>query len=66
MARIRSATEQLEEQPYLGRVSEMPRVRVRSIVNFPHLVFYAVGENEVVILHVRHTARRRPEPGEVI
>jgi plasmid stabilization system protein ParE len=27
---------------------------------YPYLIFYVVEDSEVVILHVRHGARRRP------
>jgi toxin ParE1/3/4 len=37
-------------------------VRVLSVVRYPFLVFYAIDNtaDEIVILHVRHTARERP------
>jgi toxin ParE1/3/4 len=35
---------------------------VLSVVRYPFLIFYAIDEaaDEIVILHVRHSARERP------
>ena len=40
MKRIRRSIEQLAKFPYRCRASELPGVRVLSIVRFPYLVFY--------------------------
>jgi toxin ParE1/3/4 len=46
--------------PRLGQVATESGVRIMQIGRFPFLVFYTIEQDEVVILHVRHTARRRP------
>ena len=62
IGRIRALAEQLLERPLLGRKSDFPSVRVRPVVTFPYVIFYAIKSNDIVILHIRHTARRQPSP----
>jgi plasmid stabilization system protein ParE len=45
----------------MGTVKYRQIVRMLPVRGYPqYLVFYAVEKNEVVILNVRHGARRRP------
>jgi toxin ParE1/3/4 len=47
--------------PDIGTVKHRQTVRMLPVRRYPmYLVFYAVEENEVVILNIRHGARRRP------
>jgi toxin ParE1/3/4 len=50
----------LEEFPFAGHATDEPGVRIMPLVRYPYLVFYAVNDDEAVILHVRHGARLRP------
>jgi plasmid stabilization system protein ParE len=56
--RIREAAEQLGDFPYMARRTDRAGVRVRIVNPFPYLLFYTVRNNEVLILHIRHGARR--------
>ena len=47
----------LEEWPYRGRATEKENVRRLAVMNYPFVVFYHVSD-EVVVLSVRHTARK--------
>ena len=60
--RIEALTALLEEFPLLGPLTEEAPIRVLSVVRYPFLIFYAIDNaaEEIVILHVRHTARDRP------
>jgi plasmid stabilization system protein ParE len=58
--RARATIDQLASYPRLGQVASESGVRTIQIGRYPFLVFYALEQDEVVILHVRHTARRRP------
>jgi toxin ParE1/3/4 len=60
--RIEALTALLEEFPLLGPLTDEAHVRMLSVVRYPFLIFYAIDDaaNEIVILHVRHTARERP------
>jgi toxin ParE1/3/4 len=66
IARIRTLAEQLAARPQLGRKTDIEGLFVRSVVTYPYLIFYTVRPSEVVILHVRHAARREADPSEVI
>jgi plasmid stabilization system protein ParE len=47
--------------PGLGRVKYQQAVRMLPVRRYPrYLVFYTVHHDEVVILNVRHGARRLP------
>jgi toxin ParE1/3/4 len=48
----------LVEFPYMAQMTEADGVRRLPLVEFPYVIFYNVREDEVVILHVRHSARR--------
>jgi toxin ParE1/3/4 len=52
----------LEEFPLIGHITDEAEVRVLSVVRYPFLIFYAIdaANDEIVILHVRHTAQERP------
>ena len=47
--------------PKIGHLKYRQVVRTLPVRRFPqYLVFYAIEGNDVVILNVRHAARRRP------
>ena len=56
---IRRSISFLKEFPYHGRATEKENVRRLVVTNYPYVVFYAVANDEVVILSVRHTAQNR-------
>lgn len=55
----------LEQFPGAGRTSAIKGVRVIPVVRYDYLVYYKVGADEVLILHIRHAARQLPEIDEV-
>jgi toxin ParE1/3/4 len=47
--------------PKIGRLKYRHVVRMLPVRRYPqYLVFYAIEDDEVVILNLRHAARRRP------
>ena len=52
--------------PMIGPESDEPGVRIRLVTPYPYRVYYRIKPDAVEILHVRHTARREPDPSEVI
>jgi toxin ParE1/3/4 len=60
--RIEALTALLEEFPFAGHVTDEADVRMLAVVRYPFLIFYAIDDasDEVVILHVRHSAQERP------
>lgn len=65
VARIKALSEQLPERPLLGRKTDMPDIRIRSVVRFPYVIFYTITTDEIAILHVRHTARQVLMPDDI-
>ena len=58
--RIEQAAERLSGSPHAGPKTDEPSVRQLTVRRSPYLLLYTVEADEVVILHVRHGARRRP------
>jgi plasmid stabilization system protein ParE len=60
------AMRRLALRPFLlGRRTAIPDVRVLSLTRYPYRMYYTVSEVAVVILHIRHTSRLDPDPGEL-
>ena len=56
---IRATVARIAEMPESGEVvPERDGVRVVPLVRYPFRIFYAVTEDAVTILHIRHTSRR--------
>jgi toxin ParE1/3/4 len=60
--RIEELVAQLGQFPYRGHFADEPGAWAISVVRYPYVVFYAIDvtNNELVILHIRHTARNQP------
>jgi len=57
---IDDAVAQLLDNPYLVQETDMPGVRRWYIRRFRYSIFYVIEGDELVILHIRHAARRWP------
>jgi toxin ParE1/3/4 len=57
---IDDAIARLVDNPYSAQETEMPGIRQVYIRRFRYRIFYTVEGDEVVILHIRHAARRWP------
>jgi toxin ParE1/3/4 len=64
VARIEELAARLACFPQMGRPKYKPGVRMIPVRRYPFLVFYIIEVEEVLILSVRHAARKRPEEGE--
>ncbi|MEZ0303212.1 MAG: type II toxin-antitoxin system RelE/ParE family toxin [Hyphomicrobiaceae bacterium] len=58
---LRNRTDLLASSPLLGVASSNPSIRVLFPTRYPYRIYYTVQGDEVVILHIRHTARRAPD-----
>lgn len=58
-ARIKRSIDRVVDFPYSGRETDMPNVRVLSVIGHPFLIFYRVDASteEVHVLRVRHGAQ---------
>ena len=63
-AHLLQRMEQLSDLPLIGQATNRAGVRVLKATRYPYRVYYSVRANEVVILHVRHTARQTPDDVE--
>ncbi|HEX9753137.1 MAG TPA: type II toxin-antitoxin system RelE/ParE family toxin [Methyloceanibacter sp.] len=64
--RIRIIIELVGQYPASGRVlEERPGVRAIPLGNYPYRIFYTVFGNELIILHIRHTAREPIDPSRL-
>jgi plasmid stabilization system protein ParE len=56
-ARLEQTASVLADFPDIAQMSDEPGVRQMPIGRYPLMIFYPVENDELVILHVRHTAR---------
>jgi toxin ParE1/3/4 len=57
---IDAAVSHLLDNPYSAQETDMPGIRRAYLRRFRYNIFYAVERDELVILHIRHAARRWP------
>ena len=55
--RLRSIIDLLAQYPLIGIRTDDPAIRRLATAPYPYLVFYEIGEDEVIIHAVRHGAR---------
>jgi toxin ParE1/3/4 len=61
--RVEELAALLGEFPFTGHVTDEAGVRILPVVRYPFVIFYAIdgAAEEVVVLHVRHTAQEPPQ-----
>lgn len=65
LSAIKRAIDDLQDFPRLGTpIDEGGRYRL-PIRQYPYAIFYRIAQSEVLILHIRHGARRQVEPDEL-
>ena len=60
VTRLVERARELSENPLQGRKTDEANVRVIVAPRLRYLIFYTVAADEVQVMHVRHTSRRRP------
>jgi toxin ParE1/3/4 len=63
-ARIQAVTEMLTVYPKIGLPTNDPSIRRMTVSPFPYLIFYEIGDDEIIVHAVLHGARDpRSMPG---
>jgi plasmid stabilization system protein ParE len=57
--------ERLRDAPYIGVMTTHPEIRLLPPTRYPYRIYYTLTEDAVVILHIRHSARRDPDPAVI-
>jgi plasmid stabilization system protein ParE len=57
---LRTRIERLKSHPLIGIATNNPEIRMLPPTRYPYRIYYTLQNDEVVVLHIRHTARRLP------
>jgi toxin ParE1/3/4 len=60
VARLIERSRQIADNPFEGRETDEPNARVIVAPRLRYLIFYTITADEIYIVHIRHTSRRRP------
>ena len=58
---LRRRIEFLQHNPRLGVPATEPDIRILPPTRYPYRIYYTITPDAVVILHIRHSARRDPD-----
>ncbi len=64
LAAIKSSVDALTFFPEIGRIIDDTGHRRLPVLRYPYSVFYRIAGEELLILHVRHAARRPLDPDD--
>lgn len=59
---IKSSVDTLNFFPQIGRILNNAGHRRVPVLRYPYVVFYRIANEELLILHIRHTSRRPIAP----
>src|SRR5262245_40903135 len=60
-AHLHRRIQRLADNPRMGRPTSDPEIRILPPTRYQYRVYYTIGGDAVIILHIRHTARRDPD-----
>ena len=58
---LRTRVHRLVSHPFIGVLSTNVQIRILPPTRYPYRIYYTVQGEDVVILHLRHTARSAPD-----
>ena len=58
LAAIKSSIDALSFFPQIGPLVDNAGHRRMPVLRYPYVIFYRVADDELLILHIRHTSRR--------
>jgi plasmid stabilization system protein ParE len=56
-SRIQAIIELLLSHPHIGASTNDPAIRRVNISPYPHLIFYEIADDQIIIHAIRHSAR---------
>jgi toxin ParE1/3/4 len=59
-SRIREVATMLEDHPFAGQRTSWRDVRRLAIAPYPYFLDYRIGDDAILIMRFRHSARRPP------
>jgi plasmid stabilization system protein ParE len=62
---IETLANALTDFPEAGHPAPDIEARVLHSPRYPYRIYYRIRGDDISILHVRHTSRRPPQPGQV-
>lgn len=62
VSRIEAVIDLLGEHPRMGKLIGYGSIRVMPVSSYPYLIYYRLTRNGLLILRIRHGARRRGKP----
>jgi plasmid stabilization system protein ParE len=57
-ARIKDLISLIASHPRIGAITADPSIRRMNALPYPYLIFYEIGEGEIIIRRVRHMAQK--------
>jgi toxin ParE1/3/4 len=51
----------LANTPHMGRPPSNAEIRILPPTRYPYRIYYTVARDVVIVLHIRHSARRNPD-----
>jgi len=64
-AHLQQKISRLSTSPNIGTQTSDPNIRIMPPTRYPYRVYYTITDEAVIVLHIRHTARRDPDPGDL-
>jgi toxin ParE1/3/4 len=61
-AAIRKSAQSLGRDPNRGQRTDKPDVKRIPVVRYRYAIYFRVRDDEVQIVHIRHTSRQLPSP----
>ena len=58
---FRTGVNRLLTNPHIGVATTNPQIRILPPTRYSYRIYYTVQGDDVVILHIRHTARSAPD-----
>ena len=62
---IETIVNRLSDFPESGQRADELDTRIAFSTRYPYRIYYRLVSDEVLILHIRHAARRPLQPGEI-